>query len=179
MSRNLTDSVLHPIRLRILRALTGKQLSIRSLQSVLSDIPQASLYRHVNKLVAAEVIIVCGENKVKGSTERIYSLPLGEDLISASELKRTTKEVHFRLYSTFIGTLLHDYARYLESGEPDLQRDQVGYRTLQLYLSDEELQKMSDGINHVVMKYLENKPGEGRRSRNFSTILITDKSEGE
>ncbi|NNJ11357.1 helix-turn-helix domain-containing protein [Chloroflexales bacterium ZM16-3] len=51
MSTSPADLLLHPIRLRIIVALTVQQLTVQQLAGVLPDVPQATLYRQIHKLV--------------------------------------------------------------------------------------------------------------------------------
>ncbi|RUR10431.1 helix-turn-helix domain-containing protein [Legionella sp. km772] len=168
--------VLHPIRLRLLRALVNRKLSIAQLLDELADVPIATAYRHINKLLDADLIYVCEERLVRGTVERIFALPQ-KNLIAFELLAEASKEEHFNYFSTFVATLLDDYQRYLESGTVDLPRDGVGYRSLQLYLSDEELAAMARDLHLAMSPYLELKPKRGRIARVFSTVLVPKKSE--
>ena len=44
------DLLLHPIRLRIVQALVGEPMTPLQLKDRLADVPQATLYRHINQL---------------------------------------------------------------------------------------------------------------------------------
>ena len=130
--------VLHPIRLQLLRALVNRRLSIAQLLDELEDVPIATAYRHINKLLEAELIYVCEERLVRGTVERIFALPK-KSLIDYETLAQASAEEHFNYFSTFVATLLDDYKRYLDRGTIDLPKDGVGYRSMQLYLSEDEL----------------------------------------
>src|SRR5215831_1697445 len=61
------DLLLHPVRLRILQTFLGdRTLTTSDLQAELPDVPPASLYRHVGKLVDAGVLAVVSERRVRG-----------------------------------------------------------------------------------------------------------------
>ncbi|MDZ7834458.1 MAG: helix-turn-helix domain-containing protein [Alkalibacterium sp.] len=69
------DLVMHPIRMRIIQTLViNKNLSTQQISDYLPDVPQATLYRHINKLVEADFIKPVLENKVRGTVEKIYAL---------------------------------------------------------------------------------------------------------
>jgi DNA-binding transcriptional ArsR family regulator len=174
MIKNNTDLILHPLRLRILRTLAGKKMTIKELNAELEDIPQASLYRHINKLVEARIITICGQNKIKGTLEKVYSFSNLSSLVKSEDLKKATKEDHFRFFASFICTLLDDYSRYLTSGDVDLERDFVGYRTVQINVTDKEFLQLGHDINEAFIPYLNNKPKAGRKLKNFSTIVVPD-----
>ena len=55
------DLVLHPVRLQIIQAFLGdRALTTSQLQSEIPEVPAASLYRHVGRLVHAGVLAVVG-----------------------------------------------------------------------------------------------------------------------
>jgi len=168
--------VLHPIRLQLLRALVNRQLSIAQLLDELADVPIATAYRHINKLLDAGFIYVCEERLVRGTVERIFALP-EKNLIDYETLAQASPQEHFNYFSTFVATLLDDYKRYLEGGSVDLPKDGVGYRSMQLYLSEDELAAMARDLHQAMSPYLELKPKRGRIARIFSTVLVPKKSE--
>ncbi|MGH8128402.1 MAG: helix-turn-helix domain-containing protein, partial [Gammaproteobacteria bacterium] len=71
--KTVIDVLLHPIRLRIVRAFLGDaKLTARDLAERLGDVPQATLYRHLNRLAEAGVLTVTSESPVRGAMERTY-----------------------------------------------------------------------------------------------------------
>ena len=64
------DLLLHPVRLLIVQAFLGDRGQTSELSSELADIPPASLYRHVARLVDAGVLAVVAERRVRGAVER-------------------------------------------------------------------------------------------------------------
>ncbi len=69
------DLLLHPVRLRVVQAFLGDRvLTTADLRAELTDVPAATLYRHVGVLAEAGVLAVVGERKVRGAAERSYRL---------------------------------------------------------------------------------------------------------
>ena len=69
------DLILHPIRMRIILALAqGRSLTAQELGAALPDVAQATLYRHLNRLLKGGVLAVVDERQVRGAVERIYAL---------------------------------------------------------------------------------------------------------
>ena len=79
---------------------------------------------------------------------------------------------HFRYFATFVGTLLGDFATYLDTNDCDLTTDRVGYRQVPLWLTDDELDSMVMEISRAVQKQTGNKPSPGRRRRVLNTIVM-------
>ena len=66
--------LLHPYRFLIVSALGEKEASTRELQKSLPNIPQATLYRNIQKLEETKIIRRVSEKKVRGAIEVTYGL---------------------------------------------------------------------------------------------------------
>ncbi|MFK8025256.1 MAG: helix-turn-helix domain-containing protein [Ilumatobacter sp.] len=168
------DLLLHPIRLRIVQALAGTRLTPLQIKERLGDVPQATLYRHLNQLADNGLIEVVGERPARGSVERTYALVTGATALSDHDFSDATPDEHFRYFATFLGTLLDSYAAYLNAGEPALGDDRVGYRQVPLWLTDAELDDMIEAMRSAIEEHEENEPAPGRRRRLLTTIVMPD-----
>ncbi|KKI90195.1 transcriptional regulator [Bacillus sp. SA1-12] len=166
--------ILHPVRMKIVQTLIGgRELNVQQIAQKLTDVPQATLYRHLNKLVEAEVIQVVKENQIRGTVEKIYSL--GEsDLSGQEELEDVTGEEHLTLFLTFMTHLLGKYESYLNQGEIDLYKDGVGFQEALVYLSDEEFQEFLKELSALMKNVIENEPAENRKVRHIASIFIPE-----
>ena len=69
------DLLLHPVRLRIVKAFLGERaLTVKQLAAELADVQAGSIYRHVARLTEAGVLQVVAERQVRATTERTYAL---------------------------------------------------------------------------------------------------------
>lgn len=165
------DLLLHPVRLRIVQAfLGGRPLTTAQLSAELSDIPPASLYRHVARLVRADVLQVVSERKVRGALERTYTLRLPAAAAQPDELATMTAEDQRQAFMALAAGLLGGFDRYLAGGDADLFRDGVGYSGL--WLDDAELADLLGDLARVLQPRMANAPGEGRRRRVFAYALL-------
>src|SRR5437899_614102 len=129
MKETKADLLLHPIRLRIIQAFVPpKRLTAQAIGAMLPDVPPATLYRHLNTLTRGGVLAVVERRQVRGTTEKVYALLAGGTHLSPSDLAAASKEDHLRYFTTFVATLLGDFARYLERDHADFVADGVGYR---------------------------------------------------
>jgi hypothetical protein len=166
------DLLLHPVRLRIVQAfLGGRPLTTAQLSSELSDIPAASLYRHVARLVKAGVLQVVSERKVRGALERTYMLRLAAAAIQPDDLAAMTAEDQRQAFMAFIAGLLGDFDRYLAGGDLDLLRDGVSYRMVSLWLDDAEYADLARDLARALQPRMANVPAEGRRRRAIAYVL--------
>ncbi|MFK9092825.1 helix-turn-helix domain-containing protein [Bacillus salipaludis] len=173
---NTMDVILHPVRMRIIQSLINQQITAQQLKELLPDIPQASLYRHIKKLVEAEVIHIVDEIPNRGTVEKVYSIhDPNKAVISPEELNKLSKDEHMGLFIKFMANLMGDYERYLNQGKIDLVGDGVSFRQTSLFLSNEEFAEFRRDLIAVYTKVTENKPQKGRRRRTLATIIIPDR----
>jgi DNA-binding transcriptional ArsR family regulator len=169
------DLILHPIRMRILMALAEGPKTTQELVYELPDVPQATLYRHINRLAKAMVIQVVEERKVRGSIEKVYAMEEHMGTLSVEEVAHFSKDDHLRYFIAFTTSLVDDFSRYLQhSTTVDLAADSLAYQKFPLELSDDELRALSSKINAAFTKYRHNQPGMGRRRRIFSFVVMPD-----
>jgi hypothetical protein len=167
------DLLLHPVRLRIVKAFLGdRALTTSELRGELGDVPAASLYRHVAKLVDAGVLSVVAERRVRGAVERTYTLRLFAARITPEEAKRMSPEEHAQAFMVFVAGMLADADRYLAAGQPDPARDGADYRVGALWLSDAEFAELLHDLAIVFQPRLGNPPSPERKRRMVYTVFL-------
>lgn len=167
--------ILHPVRMKLVQSLlNGKTMTVQQLAERTKDVPQATLYRHLNKLLEANVIKVVQENQIRGTVEKVYAL--NEPSIHTEEdLLNLSKEEHLELFMHFSTHLMGMYEKYLQQGETDLKKDGVSYRVANVYLSDSEFAQLANGMAGLIIEAMQKEPSPERTSRNIATIVIPDK----
>jgi hypothetical protein len=164
---------LHPVRLRIVQAFLGdRALTTSELRRELPDVPAASLYRHVARLVEAGVLAVVAERRVRGALERTYVLRSSAANISLDEVASMTPDQHRQAFLAFLAGLIGDFDRYLARGEIDLLRDGVSYRLAGMWLDDSELLELSRELVAVLQPRLANAPKPGRKRWILGTVVL-------
>lgn len=149
-----------------------RRLSARQLCALLPDVPQATLYRHFQKLTQAEILVVVEERPIRGTVEKFYLLQEQHAEIPSAELATLSRDDHQRYFTTFIATLLTDFEHYLQQDDVDLERDGVGYRQIALYLSPTELTQLTQAVNQALKPFLAQKPSKRRKRMLLSSILM-------
>lgn len=167
------DLLLHPVRLRIVQAFLGdRALTTAQLRAELPDVPPASLYRHVARLVDAGVLGVVARRRVRGAVQRTYVLRVSAASITPDELQRMSREDMRQAFTAFVAGLLADFDRYLERDAVDLLRDGVSFRLAGLWLDDGELAELSRELVRVLAPAAANPPRPGRTRRILGTVLL-------
>ena len=91
MATTKPDLILHPLRMRIIMTIAGKQMTAQNLAAALPDIAQATLYRHINKLAQGGVLAVIEERPVRGTMEKVYSLSQNAAFLGVSDIAEMSK----------------------------------------------------------------------------------------
>lgn len=167
------DLLLHPVRLRIMKAFLGdRALTTSQLAAELGDVPTGSLYRHVARLAKAGVLQVVAERRVRGSVERTYTLRLVASRIGPDEAASMSTEEHGQAFLAFVAGLLGDAERYLAGPDPDVLRDGFSYNAAALWLTDAELAELGRDLARVLQPRLEQAPGRGRKRRLLYSVFL-------
>lgn len=166
---SLADLLHQPVRWRVVQALIGRSLTTAELGEVLPDVPTTTLYRHVAVLVKADVLRVTDERRVRGATERTYELTT-----SAAEADNDApdRDRLRTMFTVYLAGLAGDFDRYLARDDVDPHRDGVGFRQAALWLSDDELAVLQQGLVELLGPYLAQEPGPDRVRRILSTVFM-------
>ncbi len=168
------DLILHPVRIRIVMALAGQQKSPAELGELLGDVPQATLYRHIQKLVAGGLLEVVAERRVRNTVERIYSLKPGSAYLSLGEAGQLTREDHLRGFVSYLLGLLDDYARFIREADLPDDLNRMGFQKLAFYVSPEEFQAFNQLMNESLAPQLAKGPAPGRTRQLLALITLPD-----
>jgi len=164
------DLLLHPIRLRIVHAMSGGRTRTTSdLCAHLAEVPKTTVYRHVGLLAEAGVLEVADERRVHGAVERHYRLRGERTLVDAATM---TLDDHRHGFAAGMAALLAEFNAYLDSEGADPPADLVGYRQSTFWLDRAELTEMIDDLREVFVARMANRPAPGRTPHLMSAIFF-------
>ncbi len=170
--RSKVNFILHPIRMRIIQwILTQQETTAAEISSALPDVPQATLYRHINKLLEAEAIKVIRENQTRGTVEKVISLNIKQGQIKPLADIETPQE-HFEAFFSFLMILLGDFQDVLKENSTSLKEKGVMYRQSKVFLNDEELIEIAGKIQEILLEKTTNQPLPGRKLRTITSIIL-------
>ncbi|MEH7743743.1 helix-turn-helix domain-containing protein, partial [Neobacillus drentensis] len=176
INESAVDVILHPVRMRIIQYLINQQLTAQQLKEFLPDIPQASLYRNLKKLVETGVIHIVDEIPIRGTVEKVYSIHNPNKVtFSPEDLNKLSRDEHMSLFIKFMANLMGEYDRYLDQDSIDLVSDGVTFRQASIHLNDKEYVEFINELSAVYLKVINNEPKEGRRRRTVATIVIPER----
>ncbi len=167
------DLLLHPVRLRIVKAFLGdRALTTSEIAAELGDVPAGSLYRHISLLAKAGVLQVVAERRVRGAVERTYTLRLLAARIGPAEASAMSLDEHARAFMAYIAGLLADFDRYVASRPVDRVGDGADYRVAAMWLTEAEFIDFLRDLAAIAQPRLANPPAKGRRRRLLYTVML-------
>jgi DNA-binding transcriptional ArsR family regulator len=165
------DLLLHPVRLRIVYALSGGRVrTTADLCASLPDVPKTSVYRHVGLLAEAGVLEVADEQRVRGAVERHYRLRRDRTVIDPDAGASMSLDDHRHGFAAAMAALHAEFNAYLDRPGADPFADQISYRQGILWLSEDEITEMAGEVRAIFAARAGNEPAPGRRPRLMSLI---------
>ena len=164
MNKDFMKIIMNPIRQRIVQYLIiHGQGTTKEIGAELSDIPPASLYRHVKVLFDNNCIEIADEKKIRGTIERTWKL-------AQNPIDPVSPEDIATLFRSGLLSLLGSFETYFLSEDVDPQRDLLSLTTSTIMLTDEEFMDMMQKIGNIFNEVIYNQPGDGRKPRRLTFI---------
>jgi hypothetical protein len=167
--------ILHPIRFRIITAIAAYKMTTKEIADLMPEIPLTTLYRHINTLVEAGLMKVVEEKPIRGTIERTYAL-IAPPSLTADDLEGMTRQEAEQYFTMFLSSLMSDSQHYLDSKPENSSfnpiKDGVQISKVQLFLDEQEYQKMNIKVQEVLIEAVKNQPEPGRIRRMFSYLMI-------
>ena len=174
MGDTRTSLLLHPVRLRILQAALGREVTTAQLAEWLEDVPTATLYRHVAALLDGQVLEVVQERLVRGSAERTLRVALPAASVEADEVTALSPAEHLDAVTAFLAGVLQAASDYLTSPGARPATDGYGYRQVAVWADEQELAELTASIRDLLHSGAARPPGPGRQRRVLTTVLVPD-----
>ncbi len=158
----MAEVVMNPVRQRIFQYfLLHETGTVKDIKKALPDVPSASLYRHVKILADSSILVVVGENRIRGTVESIYRL--NKSAMSAGE--ESGNAVQMSLLS-----ICAAFAKYFSGGNADPERDMLLFTNCTLLLTDGEFSDFLSEINDVALKYMKVEAKADSKTRQITLI---------
>ncbi|MDU0294237.1 helix-turn-helix domain-containing protein [Saccharothrix longispora] len=169
----MLELLLHPVRLRIVWALSGDRVrTTTDLCVTLSDVPKTSVYRHVALLAEGGLLEVADEQRVRGVVERHYRLRRERAVIEPEAGAAMSLDDHRHGFAAAMAALLAEFNAYLDRPGADPYADSISYRQGTLWLDPDELAEMIGELRQVFLKRAGNEPTSDRRPHLMSAIFF-------
>ena len=158
----LAEIVMNPVRQRIFQYfLLHETGTVKEIRKALPDVPRASLYRHIKILTDSTILMVVGENRIRGTVESVYQL--NKEAMATED--ETGNAVQMSLLS-----ICASFAKYFSSGKADPKKDMLFFTNCTLVLTDEEFSSFLSEINEIALKYMKVEPTVNSKMRQITFI---------
>ena len=158
----LAEIVMNPVRQRIFQYfLLHETGTVKELRKALPDIPSASLYRHIKILADSSILMVVGENRIRGTVESVYQL--NKDAMATED--ENGNAVQMSLLS-----ICASFAKYFSTDNANPKKDMLLFTNCTLMLTDEEFSEYLSEINQVTVKYMKQASSESSKPRRITLI---------
>lgn len=179
--KDLISCFVDPIDSRILMEITErKTATAKQLAKALTDIPQATLYRHLGKMVKNGVLRIAEERPVRAVVEKVYAINMDTTQDIPCLLKENRGDVYLSLFAQFSAALMREFADYAARDDINILKDGSGFSTGPIAVNLEELEALMIKIGKLIAPYRtqEQAAKPGRKLHSLA-IVITPPKEGE
>lgn len=172
MAKPTPDLVFHPIRIRVLTTLSGRQMTTKDLAKELPDVSQPSLYRHIGLLIDAKMIRVVKEERIRGSVLRYLEVNSATDM--KLDLKQVPIEHRIEYFARYLLLMLQTYTKTLRSGKVDPATTPMPFMGVPLNLTDHELRELFQLVADFIQPRMEVLESDDRRRFFMSFMAIPE-----
>lgn len=167
----------HPVRLRIIQQLGGRELTTTQLRQTLPDVAQATLYRHVAALIESDLVAVTDERRVRGAVERTLAIGDRMATVDRAELREMSGAQLRTSFLNFLAGVAAEFDRAVESAD-ERSRDLLGFTQVPLYVDESDLETIQTALADLLRPYLgDSEVGGGKTRVNLTTVLLPDPSD--
>lgn len=172
MTDKIMECITNPVKCKLLLEIYAReQATAKHLSDTLGDIPQATLYRHLKKMLSDGILKVTEETPVRGTLEKTYALAfdLGSDFETI--LAENSGTLYMQTFTQYFLGFAKQFREYCNSPGINIKEDMSGFSLSHLYLSDEELTELIKSISKVISAAEKNEPKAGRKLRTIGVII--------
>lgn len=172
MTDKLMDCITNPVKCKLLLEIhTQGKTTAKHLANTYSDIPQATLYRHLKKMLSDGILQVVEETQVRGTVEKTYSLASGINSNMETMVEENSGELYLQYFMQYIFGFAKQFQEYCQSPNINIKKDMTGFSLSPLYLSDDELTSLITRISQIISAAGNNKPSPERKLRTIGIIV--------
>lgn len=172
MTEKIMECITNPVKCKLLLEIySQKQTTAKHLSDVFNDIPQATLYRNLNKMLNDGILRVVEETRVRGTVERTFAPALNLNSDFEAILAENSGTLYMQVFIQYLLGFAKQFQEYCKSPGINIKKDMSGFSLSHLYLSDEELTEFMKSISNIVKTVEKNEPQAGRKLRTFGIII--------
>ena len=171
LNENLLKYLTNPVTCKMFSCIESLgQATASDLSEKYNDIPQATLYRYLKKMVNDGILLIVNERQIRNVTEKTYAISLDYKSEIQRIINENAGEGYLGLFHQFCNGLINEFQTYANKDNIDILNDGSGFRVIPFHATVEELKELSEKIQETVKPYYENDPSPDRQLRNIAII---------
>lgn len=176
MEENFFTHISDPLNSKLLIEIyERKQVTTADLLKKFSDISQATLYRHLKKMLNDDVIKVVEENPIRGTVEKVYALNYDinaswKNMRDSNDSQKLMQYINYSLLG-----ILKEFQEYTAKEDIDIKGDGTGIIIAPIYATFEELNCARNKFFEILNELESNKPQGERKLYNICTVITPPK----
>lgn len=172
MTDKFMDCITNPVKCKLLLEIHSQgKATARHLADTYSDIPQATLYRYLKKMLSDGILQVVEETQIRGTVEKTYSLAYDINSNMETMVEENSGELYMQYFMQYIFGFAKQFQEYCQSPNINIKKDMTGFSLSPLYLSDDELTSLVTGISQMIRAVENNEPSSERKLRTIGIIV--------
>ncbi len=172
MTDKLMDCITNPVKCKLLLEIYSKgKTTAKHLADIYNDIPQATLYRHIKKMLSDGILQVVEETQVRGTVEKTYALAYDINSNMENMVEENSGELYMQYFMQYIFGFAKQFQEYCQSPNINIKKDMTGFSLSPLYLSDDELTSLITSISQIISAVKRNEPNSERKLRTIGVIV--------
>jgi len=172
MTDKLMDCITNPVKCKLLLEIYSKgKATAKHLADTYNDIPQATLYRHIKKMLSDGILQVVEETQVRGTVEKTYALAYDINSNMETMVEENSGELYMQYFIQYIFGFAKQFQEYCQSPNINIKKDMTGFSLSPLYLSDDELTSLVTSISKIINTVKNNEPNSERKLRTIGVIV--------
>lgn len=172
MTDKIMECITNPVKCKLLLEIYSQErATAKHLSDTLGDIPQATLYRNLKKMLSDGILKVVEETQVRGTVEKTYALAFNLNSDFETILAENSGTLYMQVFMQYLIGFAKQFREYCKSPDINIKEDMSGFSLSHLYLSNEELTELMKGISIIIKAAEKNEPKAGRKLRTIGIIV--------
>ncbi len=178
MNDKMVTCLCDPVKAKILfEVFEKKEVTTKQISEKHSQIPKATLYRHLSKMLADGILKVAGENQIRGTIEKIYALGFDFEENIQTMVKTNDGELYMQFFMQYMLGIMHEFLEYTSGTDINLAEDGTGFTITPVYATKDEITDALTKCSEIIRSLYHNEPNEQRQLHNICMITTPPKKQ--
>lgn len=166
--------MMHPVRCKLFVELyTRKEATAGELARANADIPQATLYRHLNSMEEKGLLKVVRQRKKRALFEKVYAVAFDFAADTEAMVRENRGDIYAALFFQYMMVFMQEFQAYAVRPDIDIAGDGSGFSMGPVYATDQELADVLGQIGALLdtLRSEASPPEAGRKMRTIGLII--------